>query len=1136
MIRSSNQDRFSTTGRCFRMPKPFVSMHRWLPVAVTVTGLFWLSCEPKLSLDPTAPAIQEIPIFSVMTAFPNQITAGGSESTIMIRLVDERGNRLAQKTVSFKTTLGTLVAVQQTTDDSGSAVTVLRSTTVTGTATVTAEYGSFAKKSIAVQIMSTVDSTVTQMNVASDQDAILANGIETATITVTMVPGTGQSVAGRTVLFNTTLGTITQTAVVAQSNQAKAVLTSPASIVDLQSVVTVSFANMSKTLPILFKGIQMAVEANPSTIYADGKNTSTVHVQLKERTTQVGISDADVLFGASIGSIEASKKTDARGVAEAKLTGTKSGVAMVVVRYGKTFLDTVTVELISVSDTTKTRMDLAVAKQELLANGVDKTEISVTLIPGSGQTIIGQNVSFTTTSGTISPTATIGPSNQATVQLTSSALTNNVTVTVTASYRDVIKTATVLFKGIQFSAEASPTAIIADGKAQSTISVQLKETSTQIGISGAEILFGATLGSINALQTTDSRGIATALFTGTKTGLSTIIVRYGKTFLDTVHVQLMESLPVNLDVSATPSVLPADGYSQSVIKAIVTDFNRNPVPDGTVVQFRLVEGNGSIIQQKTTIGGIAESAYTAGTRPDTATITISVGTLSATVTVYSKIGDPDQVLMSSNTSKLAADGISNAQIQVRVLDSQGNPIQGITVRFTASIGDVTPSAPTDAQGIALAQYSSSLVGNATITASVQKANGLLVTGILPMQLLPGGPQSIVLSFNPTDMGVKDTGQNQTAEVTAEVKDSKNNAVEDGTLVRFSIYASPGGGENLSTTLPVPTVGGTAKVSLSSGTRSGSVRIRAEVLDKQGNSLNPAVIGISSKLIIHAGPACIENVNDLATTHLTVAATRHNICASLVDTTKVTVYVGDKYDNPVEQTSVYLTTAGGIITTSPSLTNENGIAQFMLFAAMPQPSIDRYYNSYGMQDPNLGTIVSLGSIPDFEGGHVYNLRGDTGENEGVTRVVAYANGQDASGKSARAWHWTRVVHSVGIVEFSENSLAVAQLTGDTLHFQGQSKTILIRIWDSNGNPISSGSALYAAVKPGAVQAELSWTQLVTGADEGTCYYPLTISNAIDPENPKPGWVQISISLSTKNPISYSITHPLVTGASFYVEGP
>jgi hypothetical protein len=425
----------------------------------------------------------------------------------------------------------------------------------------------------------------------------------------------------------------------------------------------------------------------------------------------------------------------------------------------------------------------------------------------------------------------------------------------------------------------------------------------------------------------------------------------------------------------------------------------------------------------------------------------------------------------------------------------------VIVTFSASFGDIIGNVRTNASGIASTGYSSTQIGLATITAS---ANG--VTGFATVQVYPGPPFSINVSYDPHFIYVRDCGKNQTVSIFADVRDEKNNPVEDGTYVQFSIYSSPGSGDALSSTAPIPTVGGIAQVSYTSGIRPGTARIQAEVTDDGGTPVAPPVIGLSTEIVIYSGPPYIEDVvlNDSTDTHMTVVTERLNIWA-WVDTTLITILVGDKYNNPVQEgTAVYLTASGGVVTTK-GYTDENGLAQFILESGNPQPTIARFYD---LKDPNLGTDIP-GPIPDFEASQVTNSEGGLTENDGITRILAYTEGVDSSNNSALVWDWTSVVYSRAI-----NNFTISTNT-DTIS-PGEYATIDFEIWDINGNPIVPGSTIQAAFAPSAASAELSWTEKISG-DPGTCYYSVNLFNTINPNDSEaqPTWVTVIITVNSVN---------------------
>jgi adhesin/invasin len=1281
-----------------------------------------IACTQKNPMDPAGSIGERVSFLVDIAAAPNQIMTGGQKSSVQTRLIDENGTPVANGSVSFQTTLGSLNPLSTTTDANGWAKTELASGIKAGDAVVTARYSSYSTKSVTVTIKDIADTSGFTLQLEADKAEVLANGVSSTELTVRLIPNGSQSPAGKLVRLTVSAGSIDRTTLVLdETGESLVTFTSAARTKDDTATVVALYGTLSTSSQIRLKGIQFIVEANPLAVFADGSSSSAVRASLKETTTGIGLPAETVRFGTDLGSIQAEEKTDDFGVASVQLvTGTQPGTATVVARYGQILLDTVLVEFRRPAYTA----ELSVSPKSLLANGLDAGSVSATVRDESGKPMVDQAVFFSATAGGIDYVQNTNASGVATAMLVSAASVSDVTSTVRITVKETSKTTQVLFRGVQFTVSADPNYIEADGTSQSTVMAEVRETTTKVGIDKAQIQFGTNLGTISGNVETDTRGVAQTLMTSSKTaGIAQVIGRYGNLLLDTVFVQFgphtppslysiqanpgfilangmdqamvsvkvvdgnsspvamaavnftatsgvitpqdltdangvatvslvsiesltdivstvtarigeqtastqvtfegiqmsvnaaptavladghststilvilkrttskiavanatvqfasdlgtipasavtnsegvaqvmltsstsigtahvsvlygtsikgnvsvsfQESVPTFLEGNSTPPVLPADGQSQSVIKAIVSDANRNPVPDGTIVLFELVSGTGSLERQKSTSNGIATTTLTAGTRPGTATVRISVGSLTRDVQITYTVGEVYQVLVTSDRETMPADGIAVANIRVHVVDGQGNPVSGRTVFFTTSIGDITPTAPTDASGYATARFSSGVVGTAAITATVRKADELLVTGTMIIQLLPGTSNSINLRVDPNWMGVKDTGQNQTVRIYADVKDSKNNPVEDGTVVLFKFM-----GDSLDAVLssngPIPTVAGTSQVSMSSGYRSGSVRVQATVI----NSQRQAVTAVSTRIIIHAGPPFIEDISDVKTSHLRVEAARLNIFRSdnaervLSDTTAVYVRVTDRFNNPVEAgQAVYFTASGGAVSTHTAYTNEYGIARVQLDAGgNPGPTIDRFYNYNDMQDPNSKTLIPGPQwfpdlqqylIPNFDGdwnmnypgslnGTILNSEGNMLQNDGVARIMARTVGVDAGGQTVHVWDWMSVVMSEP-AGYADNSYYVFHtLFGDTLH-TGQSAVVTFVLMDKNGNPIESKTEFKANIVPAGAQAAVSWTQARTGVGWGSCFYSIGLINQIDPEKPKPGAAAIHL---------------------------
>jgi adhesin/invasin len=1052
-------------------------------------------------------------------ANPLILFADGSSNSTVRAFLRESTTRIGipGETVRFGTTLGSVQA-QQNTDEFGVSTVQLIGGTTAGTAMVIARYGRTLLDTVLVEFRQSSLS----VSLTSSSNAILANGIDYSTIRAVVKDAAGRALEDQSVYFAATAGDIDYVGTTDGAGAVEAKLISAAGPVDQTSTVTVTVSGVSKTIPILFKGIQFSLSANPNFLIANGTSQSVITAMIRETTNKIGVNLADVRFGTNLGTIPGSAISDNQGIAAVLLTSSPTqGTAQIVGRYGNLFVDTVLVQF--GSSVPAGIQQITANPGYILANGRDQAWVSVKVVDAGNSPVVGTAVNFSASAGTILTQDVTDENGVAMVPLVSSENTTDVTSTVTARLGTQTVTTTVVFEGIQMSVNASPLAILADGRSTSVVTVVMKRSTSKIAIPNASLQFAADLGTIPAAASTSSEGVATVFLTsGTSIGTAHVTVTYGTSIRGTASVNFQESVPTYLEASATPPVLPADGQSQSVIKATVSDANRNPVPNGTIVQFDILSGSGSIERQKTTANGVATTQLTAGGTPGTTTVHVSVGSLTANVQVVYTVGQVYQVIVTSDRESMPADGIQVANIQATVVDAQGNPVSGQTVQFTASVGDITPNAPTNALGIAVGQFSSGIVGTATITAAVQRPSGGSISGTKIIQLQPGSSNTIVLKFDPIWIGVKDTGQNQTMNVSADIKDSKNNPVIDGTMVKFSFIGNNLGCA-LSTASPIPTVGGTATISLSSGTLAGSIRVKAEVVDAQGAPVNPPISATSTQLLIHAGPPYMEDAVDLKTTHVTVAAHRLNIW-SILDTTKISLMVGDKYNNPVEEnTAVYFTSSGGVVSTHTAYTDKFGKATVVLTAGNPQPTIDRFYNYIGLQDPNTSAILpgfirynmapyaGQDLLPNFEAdpdigaangetypgivaGSITNSEGNTTQNDGIARIIGYTEGKDAAGNSIRPWDqvYVAMTYPVNYDDDSFNSFFVDK--GGKL-YSGESAQVRFSLIDPNGNPVQSGTTLTANLTNSDAKAKLDWTEDYTGNGMGTCYYRITITSAV-----------------------------------------
>lgn len=192
----------------------------------------------------------------------------------------------------------------------------------------------------------------------------------------------------------------------------------------------------------------------------------------------------------------------------------------------------------------------------------------------------------------------------------------------------------------------------------------------------------------------------------------------------------------------------------------------------------------------------------------------------------------------------------------------------------------------------------------------------------------GTAASVILySQSATKIGVKESGDVETARITFQVQDSTGQPIDlsKSVTVNFNIGARPDGGEYIFPLFVKTDDNGRAPVNLVSGTKSGAVQLIAEIT-------------IGTK-IIRSKPVSITIHGGLPdAAHFSIYPQSKNFPAYEIHglTNPITAIVGDKYKNPVKpETAVYFTTTGGIIEGS-ILTDPLGRGTVTLTSAKPWP--------------------------------------------------------------------------------------------------------------------------------------------------------------------------------------------------------
>ena len=265
------------------------------------------------------------------------------------------------------------------------------------------------------------------------------------------------------------------------------------------------------------------------------------------------------------------------------------------------------------------------------------------------------------------------------------------------------------------------------------------------------------------------------------------------------------------------------------------------------------------------------------------------------------------------------------------------------------------------------------------------------------------------------IGVTGAGGIETASLTFVAYDGEGRPVDATNAVdlAFEIVQGPGGGETIRPTEATTGADGSVQVTVTSGTRSGTVQVQASgTVDGETIRSLPVTVTITGGLPDDA--------------HFSVTSEQFNFAGynRFGLTNAVTAFVGDRYGNPVQTgTAVYFTTDGGIIPGS-GVTSAIGTTSVNLLSADPRPA---------------------GS---FECG------GTVRTSEGYGRVTASTSGEDG----------VRIEDSATILFSGLTRIDVVDPTA-----QVQLRSYTYRVQDQFGNPLAPGTSVTVVAEGENVEA-------------------------------------------------------------------
>lgn len=941
-----------------------------------------------------------------------------------------------------------------------------------------------------------------------DQTAIPADGISKSKLTVTIKETTSKkALNGTNVYLAAAYGIIINKIQTDDQGIAQTNITSATRA--LKDSVYLEFGAFSPdTLTIDYQLPKIDLSPERSYLIADGASKKTFSVSLKSQKNTPIVS-AEIKFSSTNGTITPSKvETNSEGIATATLTSAAEVDTNVkVIANLNSYADTSYVSFI------QPNLSLMPNSGELPADGTSQMVFMATLSLPDNSPVIGAEINFLTSTGTISP-ATGSTDSEGKVQaVLKSGFEPKSDVIISVSFQEIIKTATVSFTAPLLTLSPAESKLLANGASKQTFTATLV-SSHNAPIPNAAIQFSTTNGTISQTSAmTNAEGKAiTELRSSTLPDSNILVIAKFYSAVDTSRVVFVQSSTESgLQLDGVTQLF-RDGISSTAIKVTVLNENGNPVSDATVF-FNSIYGAIPATAITNTMGQ-ATVSYTPDVGETNATEQITATVSGASVTHQIQLLGLTMLITASPDS-IPADGSSTSQISVQLkMTATQSAVPGITIYFSTDRGYIATNTATNDQGVAIiALRSASEVGTATVTA----AYGLFQKST-QVDFYLNSPQSMLLSANPNYIWVKETGNLEQTLITATVLGVHGEPIGHEVAVKFLLQNGPNGGEGFviaggtptKETTPIMTVNGQASVGFRAGTISGTVEIRAELVNQ------PTTLSRQAVVVIRSGPPFIwidpGNPNNVIPNMTLYLDYFNQDGLSGLREYKITALLGDKYNNPVEQgTTIYFTTTGGVITTDVQ-TDSKGFGTVSLFSGNPFPYVcpsNSNINPHLIENPNdPGNYLPI-VLPDFEGGVVTNSCGNVNENDGVAVVYARTWGRDQFGNDATVFSTTMAVVGGAINHFGVTVVPAV----DSLSL-GQVAYIYIRVWDINGNPPAAGSSMKASTSAGKLSVE-DFMPDIDRYGYGSTSFMTSLLNNLDPVDDEPQMAEVTIELDAPN---------------------
>jgi adhesin/invasin len=834
---------------------------------------------------------------------------GSTASTITITLNDAFNNPVSSITPNFSATgSNNGPGICSATDATGVSSCSLTSTT-SETKTLSITYP-FTKADGTVQFIAGFP--VAANSSITGTSTVIANGVATSTITISLNDASNNPVAGQTPTFSATdTGTTNSYGTCSASNTSgisTCTLASTKAEIKTLAIVT-PVAKTGGTVTFIAGSVAATYStiAGTTNITADGIAASTVTVTLYDAFNNPVAGSVPTFNATNTGTTNiygVCGSSNTSGVSTCSLKSTKAetktlAITAPVAKTGSTVIFIAGSADSAHSDITGTG--------PVSADGMSLSFITINLGDAYGNPIVGtipifnatdsgtNNIygacSATNTSGVSSCSLASAMAETKTLQLTSPiAVTGSTTVTFSAGGPTALNSTIV-----------GTSSIVADGSTSSTITITLKDSSNNV-VPGWTPTFDATdTGSTNGYidcSMSDPFGVSICYLTSTKAEAKTLRITSPVTKLGSVVTFIAGSaVAANSSISGT-SPTTANGMDLSTITINLKDNYNNPVA-GTIPTFSATNTG------TTNVYGVCSSTDALGNSTCSLKSTKAESKIPQILTPVSKSGgaisfNPDLPSATnttiSGTGPVNPDGTSTSTITITIKDAYNNPISGTIPTFSATGAN-------NSYGIC---SSSNTSGSSTCTMASTTAQIKTLSLLTPISVSGGTVEfktgsAVVANSTITGTGPVKADGILTSTITITLKDSLNLPVTG----EIPVFSASGTGNTISTCSATNSFGVSTCTLKSTKAEIKTLSITSPIVKPNGTvTFIPGDPSVASSTIVASGPC---------------KATGTDVCS-------VTITIKDAQGNAISGSTPTFSLSGTLNTLNAcSVTNSSGIS-------------------------------------------------------------------------------------------------------------------------------------------------------------------------------------------------------------------